>query len=83
VIGLKGKCPEKSNSSIIYSNYHTSEQALQQFKIDDIRRIAKGMESGLKYNYQGQIASEGQRTLSQPVLRRYLQQIETTGRFLN
>ncbi|XP_060577502.1 uncharacterized protein LOC132734719 isoform X5 [Ruditapes philippinarum] len=63
----------------LQTQYQAEEQALQQFKIDDIRRIAKGMESGLKYNYQGQIASEGQRTLSQPVLRRYLQQIETTA----
>lgn len=54
-------------------------KSIGQFTLDQIRNMIAGTESGVRYNYQGQPAREGQRTLTMGQLQRFLNEILSQG----
>ncbi|XP_053373770.1 uncharacterized protein LOC123532644 isoform X6 [Mercenaria mercenaria] len=63
----------------LLSKQEALEQVLQRFTLEDVRRMVQGMESGLRYNHQGMIASEGQNILPLSRLRSHLRTLEALG----
>ena len=49
------------------------------FTMDDIFKMLEGMDRGLKYNYQGTVAKEGEKTLTRDQLEQLMSRINKQG----
>jgi hypothetical protein len=51
----------------------------KQFTLADLERMKQGITTGLKYNYQGQLATQGQATLTAGQIDELIAKLKSKG----